>query len=896
MAAPAALALASALAVAAPGPDWKSQLSGSGTLYSAHFPSDALAGYACGSAGLVLRTTDGGVTWSSSIEGTADLYSIWFPQGAGTGYAAASDGSILRTTDGGASWVATAVAPAALHGVHFPGSAAVGYAVGAGGRIYGTANSGAGWAAQPSPTAADLHGVHFPESDSTGWAVGDAGTILKLAPEDDLATGSYTGNGLDGRAITGAGFRPDVVIVKGNVAEAAVIRTSTMAGDASKVLASATAVVADRIQSLDADGFTVGADADVNQNGVTYSWVGFRAVAGEVKAGSYAGNGNNNRSIGGVGFQPDYVILFGAGATKGWQKPSTLGGNQSLPFDAAGRQNNRIKALEADGFRVAGDADVNAVGTTYHYVAWRAVAGEMAVGVYSGNGADDRSITGLGFEPRYLLVKADWALGGQHRTPSPGGDSTLRFLASPSAADRIQELLGDGFELGAAAEVNMAGKSFYWAAFAPGGAWTAQNPTAAHLRDVHMADDTTGWVCGDNDTILRTDDGGASWNARPTGAGAGFHVHGIHFPIDTTNGWCVGSGGRIFRTSDGGATWAEQTTPTTQDLRAVWFPGGNVLGWAVGDGRTVLRPASPLMVTGAYTGNGQDGRGLTGVGFAPDLVVVKGDGRNPVARTSTMTGDAARRLDGGSGQDLRPDRIQSLDADGFTLGADDLVNSPGITYWWAAFLARGELQVGSYPGDGGDGRSITGVGFRPDYLVVMSAQDAAAVQRFAGQSGDAALPFSAAGPSADRIQDLESDGFQVGTSSTVNAGGWEYHWVAVREAPGEIDVGSHAGNGFDDRSIAGLGLRPEYVILKAGGAEVGVHRPDSMGGGDGTLEFAATAALANRIQLLEPDGFQVGDHAAVNQPGTAYHWVAFVVDPSQASQPPRLVRWAEVAP
>ncbi len=65
-----------------------------------------------------------------------------------------------------------------------------------------------------------------------------------------LATGNYTGNGTDDRAITGLGFQPDVVIVKGDVAETAVMRTSTMAGDASKPLVGPTSLVSVRSWGL----------------------------------------------------------------------------------------------------------------------------------------------------------------------------------------------------------------------------------------------------------------------------------------------------------------------------------------------------------------------------------------------------------------------------------------------------------------------------------------------------------------------------------------------------------------------------------------------------------------------------------------------------------------------
>jgi hypothetical protein len=57
-----------------------------------------------------------------------------------------------------------------------------------------------------------------------------------------MTTGTYVGDGAGGRTITGLGFRPDVVIVKGYDFDAgltltsAVLRTSTMTGDNTKPL------------------------------------------------------------------------------------------------------------------------------------------------------------------------------------------------------------------------------------------------------------------------------------------------------------------------------------------------------------------------------------------------------------------------------------------------------------------------------------------------------------------------------------------------------------------------------------------------------------------------------------------------------------------------------------
>ena len=112
-----------------------------------------------------------------------------------------------------------------------------------------------------------------------------------------VVSGSYEGNGTDNRSITGVGFQPDVVIIKGDTNTVAVCRTSTMTGDQTKPLVGSNALADNRIQSLDTDGFTIGTHGGVNSNNKDYYWVAFKAAAGEMVVSTYTGNsagGNNN--------------------------------------------------------------------------------------------------------------------------------------------------------------------------------------------------------------------------------------------------------------------------------------------------------------------------------------------------------------------------------------------------------------------------------------------------------------------------------------------------------------------------------------------------------------------------------------------------------------------------
>ncbi len=281
-----------------------------------------------------------------------------------------------------------------------------------------------------------------------------------------LATGSYAGNGVNGRQITGIGFQPDVIIIKSSTAQAAVIRTSTMSGDKAKLIGDTGNLTSGLIESIDSNGFTVGTDATVNAIGYAYYWVAMRAGS-DMNVGSYVGNGADNRSITGVGFQPVWVVTLGDGNDSVF-RPGPLSGDASFTMTGSASAANRIQALQADGFQVGSAAVVNAAGITYHYIAWAASTDVNATS-YTGNGTDNRSITGVGFQPLVAWVKRSATSVGVWRPASLSGDATLFWAATAANSDRIQALQADGFQVGTNAVVNASGGTYYYLALRDGG-------------------------------------------------------------------------------------------------------------------------------------------------------------------------------------------------------------------------------------------------------------------------------------------------------------------------------------------------------------------------------------------------------------------------------------------
>jgi hypothetical protein len=343
----------------------------------------------------------------------------------------------------------------------------------------------------PTPFFSGAASVQIATSDLGNTGAGGALTDTDSVAVNVLAagtpyvlSGSFTGNALDSRAISGLGFRPDFVIIKArDDASIAAMRSSTMVGDASKEMTGATAFAANQIQSLDADGFTLGTDASVNKNGKTYDWIAFTASAGWMTVGTYAGNGGASASISGLGFSPEAVFVFDASNQEAVFTNAAAGGSYNFNNGAGAS----ISSLDADGFTVGTDDRVNKAGHTYHYVAWNEIQGVMDVGSYAGSGADNRNVAGAGFQPEYLLVRS--AAGDnavQHfDSQGAGTDSSSLFNGSSAVTNRIQALQADGFQVGSDADVNASGLAYSYIA------WKQETaPTISAIADQTTPEDT----------------------------------------------------------------------------------------------------------------------------------------------------------------------------------------------------------------------------------------------------------------------------------------------------------------------------------------------------------------------------------------------------------------------
>ncbi|MCP4573211.1 MAG: DUF11 domain-containing protein, partial [bacterium] len=299
-----------------------------------------------------------------------------------------------------------------------------------------------------------------------------------------LATGEYNGNSNDGRAITGVGFQPDVVFITPEGNTPTYCRTATMPAGQSRSIGTNEGLVPGRLVSLDADGFTVDGVIEVNGSSEFYSWVAMKVATGTFEQGVYTGNGGPSQAIGGLPGEPLAVIVLSEAAEQTLLRTATMSDLVSYPLRGEIPVNDGITSFTADGFDVGTGTVVNGSGTDYYYLAWFDQPGAVAQGSHLGDGSNPRTLSGLGLDPAWLLIRGSGNQDGVHRSDAIVGDATQFFQDRDTTNDRILGLIADGFEVANRPETNSNGVTYNWLAFAD-----ADVGATSDLELVAVADD-----------------------------------------------------------------------------------------------------------------------------------------------------------------------------------------------------------------------------------------------------------------------------------------------------------------------------------------------------------------------------------------------------------------------
>lgn len=191
-------------------------------------------------------------------------------------------------------------------------------------------------------------------------------------------------------------------------------------------------------------------------------------MAMSLACGSYVGN-ESARSIVGAGFQPKALFVFSdntaaTGDAAGCLFKSDTMGSTSAAHMGENAFISGISTLDADGFSLSSSKTANHTGKNYY---WIALAGQDVVtGSYTGNGTDNRSISGFGFSPRFVLVKSVSVDQAVVKSESLSGDNSGGTRNNVGVlANLIQSLDSDGITIGTGSGVNTTSMTYHLIGF-----------------------------------------------------------------------------------------------------------------------------------------------------------------------------------------------------------------------------------------------------------------------------------------------------------------------------------------------------------------------------------------------------------------------------------------------
>ena len=254
----------------------------------------------------------------------------------------------------------------------------------------------------------------------------------EVIPSEHFNTVLYSGTGAT-QSITGIGFETDWTWVKkrgGNASLENHWMSDSVRGDTkhlSSSLTDAEYTFADSIASLDSDGFTLGANGNVNRlndSFVSWNWKAngsgvantdgsiTSTVSANVAAGfsivGYTGSASAETVGHGLTQAPDLIIYKDRDASAAWGV-----GHESIGWTKYLHLN--LTNAEATGARfnnAAPTSSVFSIGAGFHtsgnnHIAYcfHSVEGYSKFGSYTGNGSTDGAFVHCGFRPAYVMVK-----------------------------------------------------------------------------------------------------------------------------------------------------------------------------------------------------------------------------------------------------------------------------------------------------------------------------------------------------------------------------------------------------------------------------------------------------------------------------------------------------------
>ena len=541
------------------------------------------------------------------------------------------------------------------------------------------------------------------------------------------------------------------------------------------------------VDSFNNNGFTMGADGLVNEDGSGYISFTFRKTEKFFDIVQYTGNGSNRAVDHNLGSVPGMMLFKKTSGPQNWAVYHRGANGGSNPEDYYFRLNQNITQVNdtnqfqstaptATQFFLGTDSDTNTNGQTYICYLFAHNDGDggfgengdadiIKCGNYTGNSSSgSEPVINLGFEPQWILFKntdtaSDWFMYDTQRgwRNSLTNDKDFSLAANSSGAQNAASGAAEagnptstGFDLRGCGltAVNATGDNHIYVAIRKGSLNVPTNATKVFGVDT----DATGGSTQDNFRSHLCD---MAWFAKLDGNSRNVQVadrvRGFQFSNNTSDD-NYATPTLITNANDseftsGNALFQTQTSPPSKSVIRAQSQGSNFCLWS-------FKRAPSYFDIVAYEGTSSAQNITHNLGVKPEMMWIKSRAnanswtvyhkQQGATKRAFLHTDAAFDTAGtGIFNNTEPTATQ------FTVGDDSNTNSSGhkfIAYLFAT--ADGVSKVGSYTGNGGE--QTIDCGFTSGARLVM-------IKRAVGSTGNWRLFDTARGISSTKAEMLRLD-------------------------------------------------------------------------------------------------------------------------------------------
>jgi len=329
---------------------------------------------------------------------------------------------------------------------------------------------------------------------------------------------------------------------------------------------------------------------------------------------------------------------------------------------------------------------------------------------------------------------------------------------------------------------------------------------------------------------------------------------------------------------------------------------------------TDIDKPSDYFNTKLYTGDGTDGRGITGVGFQPDWCWFKARSTAYENQVYDVVRGATKRLvtNDNTAEGTQTNGLQSFDSDGFTVGNANGTNVNAVTYasWnWLASNSTASNTDGSitstvsanttsgfsivkYTGSGANATVGHGIGVAPKMVIIKRLENATHWLVGGGNIGwtkNLYLSTTSAEQTANHFQDQSpsSSVVYMTNDGALNNSSEDYIMYCFAEKKGFSKFGSYTGNGNADGTFIYTGFKPAWFLFKKtdslgswiikdnkrlGYNGIVPHLQANTSDTENTDGWSEVDFLSNGIKLRNAD-------SAMNGSGVSFIYMAFAENP-----------------